>query len=120
MNLAELKHAVDFMHSTVRSYEKPEDLGVVLVINEPSMGGRMAVNIDSVTRGFDWEEGRINIVASEKIVKKGNSKEDVIAPYEKEYDYGNGKKTMIRDCRMCGGQVKKDNRYCAHCGQKLK
>lgn len=120
MNLAELKGAVDHAYNALRNYEKPEEINVVLEIDEPSVGAGASVNVVHASRGFDWENGRFNIVVAEKIVRKGRSKEDAIAPWENEYDYGNGKKTVIRDCRMCGGQVKKDNRYCVHCGQRLK
>jgi hypothetical protein len=120
MNLAEFKHSVDFIYSSLRNYEKPEDINVVLEIDEPSVGAGACVNVTYISRGIDWESGRVNVCVSEKIVRKGHSKEDVIAPWEHEYDYGNGKKTTIRDCRMCGGLIKKDDRYCIHCGQRLR
>lgn len=119
MKLKELKATIDSLCKHATSH-KTDDLEVVVQIAEPSIGASACVGINWVTRGIDWESGRINITPSKELVRKGNSKEDVIAPREELYDYGNGKKRIIRDCKMCDSQVRKDDRYCSKCGQKIK
>lgn len=119
MNLAELKHAVDFTVSTLRAYEHPEDIAVVIRLKEPSVGGVACSEIASAHRGMDWDNARFVLSPSVALRREGRTKEDVIPPWVSEYDYGNGRKTVIRDCRMCSHRVNKDHKYCPHCGQRL-
>ena len=120
MNLKQLKDSVDFIYSQLCSYENPEELTVCIPIDEPSIGGRACVGIESVSHGFDWENGRINVDAMGSIVRKGRSKQDIISPWEHEYDWGNGKKTVVKDCKTCGIQIRKNDKYCSNCGQRLR
>lgn len=121
MNLKQLKETVDAIYSHLRRYDNPEELTVCVLIAEPSMGARASVGVEYVSRGMDWENGQINVKCDTQIVRKGNSKEDIIAPYEYEYDYGNGKKTKVINCKMCeSGKPKRGDNYCSHCGQRLR
>lgn len=43
---------------------------VVVVTNNPAVGGRYRIPVSSVTSGFDWENGDIIIGVDEKIVSQ--------------------------------------------------
>lgn len=43
---------------------------VVVVTNNPSVGGRYRIPVSSVTSGFDWEQGDIIIGVDEKIISE--------------------------------------------------
>ena len=120
MNLAELKHTVDFTTTTLRAYEKPEDIDVVIHLQEPSIGGIACAGVTSGHRGIDWDTSRFILAPSARLRHEGKTKDDVVAPWVNEYDYGTGRKTVIRDCRMCSHRVNADHRYCPHCGQRLR
>lgn len=117
MNLKELKGTIDFTISTLHKYESPEDIPVLITLSEPSVGSRASSGVIYVGTGIDWEHGQLRIEPEQKLVRKGNAKTDVIPSYE-HTPYGGGRKVFI--CKMCGCQVGKDDRYCKHCGQRLR
>ena len=116
MNLGELSENIKHM---VESYEKQNkdinDVSVLITTSEPSIGGRAFSHIRNIHMGFDWENNQVRIEPIKYLVKKGNTIKDIKEPYGKEYD---GK--VIYWCRNCQGVVSISDRYCKHCGQKLK
>ena len=44
----------------------------------------------------------------------------IIPPRIEVYEYPNGRKRHIINCRRCENQLKKDDRYCSRCGQMVK
>ena len=119
LKLKEFKDAINFIYDSARDYDR-DNLGVCISIDEPSVGASACVPVSSVFRGIDWEQGRVDINSGIPIVRKGRSMADAIEPWIHEYDYGDKRKTVIMDCKMCGGRVRKDDRYCSKCGQKLR
>lgn len=107
------------IYNTAAEYERDE-LEICISISEPSVGASACVPVASVYRGIDWEHHRVDINSAVSIVRKGKSIADVIEPWVHEYDYEGKKKTVIMDCRMCGGRIRKEDKYCPKCGQKLK
>jgi hypothetical protein len=68
MKLSELKKLVDYYSQ--KGYGGDEDLDVVVVTSDPSVGGRSYVNVTGIHPGFDWESGRLNITVDKAVVRK--------------------------------------------------
>jgi hypothetical protein len=65
--------------------------------------------------GFDWEHGQFRIEPKDKLVRIGNTLNDVKPPYDRQYD-----NRAYWWCQTCGCKVSKDDKFCRTCGQKLK
>jgi hypothetical protein len=117
MNLKELKENIDFRIANLNTYEKAEEIPVLITLAESSIGARASCKIQSVSMGFDWEHGQIRIEPEQKLVRKGNSLNDA-KPVVIYAPINGGRKSY--DCQTCGRSVSKDDRYCRHFGQKLK
>lgn len=117
MNLAELKDHVDFIIENSHSYNKPEDIPILITLSEPSVGTRASSGVMHVGMGIDWEHGQFRICPVAELVRKGNAKTDII-PVIEHIPYGGGRRVYI--CKMCGCHVGREDRYCKHCGQKLR
>jgi hypothetical protein len=68
MKLSELKKFID--HYSANSPFDQDDLDVVVVTSDPSIGGRSYVNVTGIHPGFDWESGRLNITVDKAVVRK--------------------------------------------------
>ena len=117
MNLNELKNYVDFKISNLNEYESAEEIPVLITLSEPSAGARASCKIRSISTGFDWEHGQIRIEPEQKLVRMGKTLNDVVPVYEYNSLTG-GRKSYI--CNTCGCAVSKDDRFCKHCGQRLR
>ena len=115
MVLKELKQHVDYL---VESGHENDTVIVTTVDN--SVGARAGSGIYSINAGFDWEHGQIRIQPETKLVRYGNSRDDCLIPRIEVYEYPNGRKRHIINCRRCENQLKKDDRYCSRCGQMVK
>jgi hypothetical protein len=61
MNLKELKFIIDFMVNGLNSYEKPEDIEVLINISEKSIGASASSKVQYAGMGIDWEHGQFRI-----------------------------------------------------------
>ena len=115
MTLKELKRHVDFLIE-----EGHENDSVIVTTVDDSVGARAGTEVNSINSGFDWERGQIRIEPKTKLVKYGNSRDDALLPRINVYEYPNGSKRQIINCKRCENQLKKDDRYCSRCGQMIK
>lgn len=117
LNLRELKEYVEFLYEHGCTGEEP----VLITLSQNSVGSRASTGITHITEGFDWESGQIRIEPEEKLLKKEKDRDNAMPVRVKEYDlhYKNGKKTIIRSCPICENHLKKDDRYCSRCGQRV-
>lgn len=105
MTLEELAHKVDLLLSHCRQRKQ-----VVVTLDTPSMGARACANVVDICNGIDWESGQVRIAVDRPIMEK-NKDRDVPMPKAKT---SNG-----YVCRACGYSVRKNDRYCSTCGQKV-
>jgi hypothetical protein len=115
LNLSELKSTVDFTIEQLHDYENPEEINVLITLDESSMGARASSGIRFVGMGFDWEHGQLRIEPTKKLVSKGNALTNIknVARFE----FGG---QPYWGCPKCLQKIAKDDSYCRYCGQKLK
>jgi hypothetical protein len=114
MTLRELHKTAEFYISQLRDYE--EDPHVLITLEEPSIGSRASTGVQHASMGFDWEHGQFRIQPAEKLCRFGRRKDDPVSKLGAKFD---GRSYYF--CPRCGGghRVKKDDRYCSGCGQRL-
>ena len=115
MNLKELKELVDANYERIPNGYNPEDISVLITTAEPSIGGRASCGISNNMMGFDWESNQFRIEPKEPLVRLGKSLSDVKPCVNKPQDGAN-----VYWCPRCTGMVKLQDRFCKHCGQKMK
>lgn len=117
MKLSELKRLVDLYASETEN--KDANLDVVITLDEPSVGARAKSDIKGVYQGFDWEHGQLRIEPTEKLCRKGRSKDNELEMYGIRYIYDR-KTTTKYHCPMCSEILPKAANYCIKCGQKVR
>lgn len=115
MNLQQLKVTVDRTIELLQTHQSAEEIPVLITLSNNSVGARGSCEAKYIGMGFDWEHGQFRIEPSVRLVKMGESLTDAKRPMEKEF---NGRKYYT--CNRCEGKVNKDDRFCKHCGQKLR
>lgn len=110
MKLNELKELVDTYVN-----DGLENRNIVIDLNEHSIGGRVSTGLVNIYPGFDWESGQIRVQTADKICRLGNSKNNsmkmqIFAHISSRKYYG---------CPSCGEFVRKTDRWCSHCGQRI-
>jgi len=115
MNLKELKSTIDFTIENLNDYQNPEEINVLITLEESSIGARASSGIKYVGMGFDWERGQFRIEPSKPLVKKGNALDDIKGITQ--FEFGGQK---YWGCPRCLQKIKKDDCYCRYCGQKLR
>lgn len=115
MNLKQLKETVDKTIELLQSHQSPEEIPVLITINNNSVGARGSCETKYVGMGFDWEHGQFRIEPSANLVKLADSLTDIKVPIQKEFG---GRKYYT--CVRCECRTSKDDRYCRQCGQKLR
>lgn len=87
-----------------------EDSEVLITLKDPSVGARANVGIDYAGMGFDHEAGQFRLEPDEHLYKSLRMDEPA----------GVSKLENFYICNKCLRKVAKDDRYCRHCGQKLR
>ena len=94
---------------------------VLITLSQPSVGARAFVDVQGVYAGFDWEDGQIRIETVEPIITKYNNR-DIGKPARcEEYgeEQGYARKRIVRHCPICENFLRKDDKYCSRCGQRV-
>lgn len=113
MILEELKNIVD----SYIEQGKGKD-SVVITLSESSIGARASSGISSIFPGFDWEHGQIRIEPSEDLTSKLKDRDKDLPIIKHTYNFGNRKRNVLL-CPKCNNYLRKDDRYCSKCGQKV-
>lgn len=82
MTLLELKNKIDSILAMHGDTERVQNLQVVIITSENSMGGRACSTLQYAHRGIDWESGRFNLTAEHDLFKANSKTRDQI--YEEE------------------------------------
>lgn len=109
MTLAELKKIVDSYCED--KYTNPEEVKLIITLEEMSAGARAGTDVENVFMGFDWEHNQLRIQPKDKLIR-----------YNKDRDVPNDvrhyKDTYF--CPTCQYSLRKteiQNNYCPFCGQ---
>lgn len=114
MVLSELKKQVDFLVDTGHG-----DNVVLVTLSESSIGSRAATGITGIHSGFDWEHGQVRISTDKKIISYEKDRDKAIEPRKEDYNIGVRTRHLLI-CPKCENQLRKDDNYCSHCGQRIK
>lgn len=114
MILSEFKKQVDFLMT--RGYG---DNPVLVTLSESSIGSRAATGITGIHSGFDWERGQVRISTEKKIISYEKDRDNAMEPRREDYDIGARIRHLLF-CPKCENQLRKDDNYCSHCGQRIK
>jgi len=112
--LSELKKQVDFLCDNGHG-----DNPVLVTLSEASIGSRAATGITGIHSGIDWERGQVRISTEKKIISYGKDRDEVIEPRREDYNIGSRTRHLFI-CSKCENQLRKDDNYCSHCGQRVK
>jgi hypothetical protein len=115
MNILELKQIVDHYIENLDSYEKPEDITVLITLSESSMGPRASCSVKNCYIGFDWEKNQFRLEPDQPLTRKGNALYDP-KPIKKLTFSG----VTFNGCPKCRMKVTSDDFYCRYCGQRFK
>lgn len=115
MDLKMLKENIDRIIDLLPSYQKAEDIPVLITLSSNSVGARASCEAKYVGMGIDWEGGQFRIEPSVKLVKIGDSLIDVKPPRQKEFS---GRKYYT--CQRCECKISRDDKFCRQCGQRLR
>lgn len=91
------------------------DTPVLITLSDSSVGGRASCRVSGIYTGFDWEAGQLRIEPEEKIFKNILRMNEPIGIIREEC--GN---VSFNACGRCHMRIAKDDRYCRHCGQRLR
>lgn len=69
MKLKELKAEIDKLYNSNWPQDRIDNLDVVVITSEPSLGGRACSSVHHASKGFDWENYRFNLVTDHKLKK---------------------------------------------------
>lgn len=115
MILSELKRQVDFL-CEIGYGEK----SVLVTLSDKSIGARAAAGITSINAGFDWEAGQIRISPDKKLILHDKDRDLPMVAIKWDCDMGGGKTRHLLICPKCDNHLRKNDRYCSCCGQRLK
>lgn len=94
------------------------DYPVNITLAQPSVGVRAHVGIRNLYRGIDWESNQIRVETTEKITAYKKDRDEIMQPWVKTYEL-NGRKRKIILCPKCENHLRKDDKYCSNCGQRV-
>ncbi len=115
MNLLQLKKSVDSTIEHLPKHQNPEDIKVLISLSDSSIGPRASTLVKYACMGFDWESGQFRMEPEIELVSKGNSLNDIKEIKCRIYQ---GKNYYV--CAKCENKVSKNDRYCKHCGQRMR
>lgn len=83
---------------------------VVILLSQKSLGAHASSTIECAMPGFDWDNGRLMIRPTKRLVEDVMSRDT-----EKMRTYWHD----VLHCPTCERRVTKKAKYCEHCGQKF-
>jgi hypothetical protein len=111
MRLDELKKTVDLFVKDGHGGNE-----VVVSVAEVGFGTAPYSPVVDVSIGIDWECGQVRITAKDPIIRKFKDR-DKPSPKLCMKSFGDGMLPYI--CPECGMRVRKNDKYCSHCGQNI-
>lgn len=105
MNIIDLKKQIDLIVSTT-SAERLETMFVCIpTFKVGSVGGTNVVEVTKVSKGFDWDKGKLMIFPDERLREIGK---DEISDLQKKYDDIGWKEYEIRNLKSENKKLRKE------------
>lgn len=115
MTLSELKRKIDFLCELGHG-----EKDVFITLSEKSVGVRASAGISGINAGIDWEARQVRISPDRKLISYDKDRDQPIQKIKWDLDMGNGKTRHLLICPKCNSHLRKDDRYCSSCGQRLR
>ena len=112
MKLSELNEVIK------RHLDRNGDAEVMITLSEPSIGCRAFSNVKHACMGFDWESGQFRLEPEKKLTSFSKDRDNPQAALRITFNT-RGYRPAI-ECPKCETKLRKDDRYCPHCGQAIK
>lgn len=109
------KELYDNLTRLLKIGDVKDDTPVLIALSDSSVGGRTSCRISGIHAGFDWEAGQLRIEPEEKIFKNIHRMNEPVGIIREECG-----DVSFNACGRCHMKIAKDDRYCRHCGQRLK
>lgn len=117
MTLSQLNEAV--RQAVAGTLCDPDKVEVLISLGFPALGPPAGVEVSHGYLGFDWESGEFRLVPAGELVEWRKNRDNPLPPLEQTMDDGRRKLHTLR-CPACPNEVKRTDRYCPQCGQRLK
>lgn len=110
---------VEKLYSTLKMHlDINKEIGsypVLVTLSDPGVGARASVGVRYVGPGFDWEHRQFRIEPEDKIFRNIQRLDQPIGIVREEFGG-----LSFNACSRCHRRVSQSDKYCRHCGQRLK
>lgn len=89
---------------------------LVIPLSEASVARRACTAVKSITKGYDWNRGRVFIYPEKDVLSKEHDR-DALKPM-RIIEAGRARKAV--QCPVCEEILRKDFNFCSNCGQRVK
>lgn len=117
MTLSQLDEAV--RQAVAGTLSDPDKVEVLITLDFSHLGPRASTGVTSAHLGFDWVDGQFRLEPADKLTTWRKDRDTALPPREQTMDDGQRKLHTLR-CPACPNEVKRTDRYCPQCGQRLK
>lgn len=114
MTLADLKEKIDFYIKNGCG-----DYPVMVTLKQPSVGARAFANITGIYPGFDLEHGQMRLETDTAVTSYRKDRDLVLEAYKVDIPIGNKTRHLV-ECPKCENHLRKGDKYCSRCGQRIK
>lgn len=83
------------------------------------LGGQPRADIVGVSAGIDWDDGHVFLVPNQDIISQEKNRDVPQKVFRISYPAYNGKVKPTLACPACQGKIRKGDKYCCHCGQRV-
>lgn len=109
------KELYDNLTRLLKIGDVKDDTPVLITLSDSSIAGRASCRVSGIYTGFDWDAGQLRINPEEKIFKNIHRMDEPVGIIKEEFGG-----VSFNACGRCHMKIAKDDRYCRHCGQRLK
>ena len=116
MTLSQLNEAV--RQAVAGTLSDPDKVEVLISLDFSHLGPRASTGVASARLGFDWEDGQFRLEPADKLTTWRKDRDTALPPREQITDDGRHVLHTLC-CPCCPNEVKRIDRYCPQCGQRL-
>lgn len=115
MKAKELRDKLDWYSKTGHADDE-----VVVHCKEPSLGPVAAARVKQVGAGMDWDSGRIILEPEWPLLHFSLNRDTARPVLRVTYTYSfSAKIKSVLQCPVCEAKLRKGDRYCPQCGQRV-
>ena len=117
MTLSQLNEAV--RRAVAGTLSDPDKVDVRILLGFSGLGLRAYTGVSSASLGSNWSAQGFQLEPASELVEWRKNWDNPLPPIEQTMDDGRRKLHTLR-CPACPNEVKRTDRYCPQCGQRLK